>query len=588
MAAIGRSSHALFFDGVTDSVVLPQGSFNSVGLELPEGVKSPIGVLSGSPRDDEIINQMGKYTSALCIEAWVIPDCGGIIAQKEGQFKLQIGNVDTAGPAIFTVQVEGENGLEAIRLTTATDASTRYSGTVYPTFDGGIHDSYNRFIGSSNDATNLNINHRPLMHIVAGIKDNYVVLFINGELMAKAPMPNNGRLGRSSEHIYLGGKGGEFRGTIESIHFSNRIRDEVTTAIAPLASFNTMGLYRFEEPIDIIENTYTITALGSDSSSVYSAAADGTTTTITVSAAEAQALILKLTGKAHSTFASSIVDFTAKPYSMGNYKVVNYVSSPGSASTMAVPHVPYNLLINPGAINQNTQKPNQKPPERVRLHGINGSTGVLTVSSIHVDFDNMATSAFGSIGLRGVLHDRTANVDDYFVVIASDLLIDNGTGQPYQPPHYGSQIFDTTGQMILDESQQSRHGLIYSSKMATTTNSPTNPFAVVWPTTLDELYQIGHSGRHYFSHVKGHEFMRRYPKPHQEIVDQSIDGSSDITELVYEPSFTGLEDLIKVNSRVDIYHEQATSGVVSIVNSTDAGSVYDNGLPTSAAEMIAL
>ena len=589
MVAIRRSSHAYFFDGVSDSVIIPQGRFNNVGQELPEGPYSPISILGESPhgtKDRTDITQRNTFDFG--IEAWVIPDCGGIVASCDDQFKLELGNVDTAGPATFSIFVESEMGREIIKLTTAVDATTRYSGTVYPTFDGGIHDSYNRFIGASNDATNLNIHHRPLTHIVAGISKNKVLLYVNKQLMASAEMPKNGRIARSNNHLYLGGKGGEFRGIIESVHFTNLFTGELPNDTIPLVTEKTRALYRFEEPIEVDNSEYTIIGLGSDTSSVYSAATDGTTTTIRVSTAEAEAMILKMTGKAHTTFASSTVDFTATPYSMGSYKVVNYVSSPGTASTMAVPHVPYNLLINPGAINRDTQKPNQKPPERVRLHSINAGTGVLTVSSIHVDFDNMATSAFGSIGLRGVLHDRTIAVDDYFVVLGADLLVDNGTGKPYQPSHMGSQVIDTTGQMILDESFFVQHGMVYSSQLATTTNSPTNPYAVVWPTTLDTLYQVGHSGRHCYSHVVGHPFLRRLPNATSEVHDQTIDGTSDISTLMYDNTQRGLKNSLPINARLDLFNNEGMMTIKGKKNSEKVDTMVDNGLPASKKEMIAI
>lgn len=91
-----------------------------MGQELPEGPYSPITILGNSPhgtRDFTDVSPKGTFDFA--IEAWVIPDCGGIIASCEGQFKLEIGNVDTAGPATFTINVEGKNGNEPIKLTTA-------------------------------------------------------------------------------------------------------------------------------------------------------------------------------------------------------------------------------------------------------------------------------------------------------------------------------------------------------------------------------------------------------------------------------------------------------------------------------------
>jgi hypothetical protein len=49
--------------------------------------------------------------------------------------------------------------------------------------------------------------------------------------------------------------------------------------------------------------------------------------------------------------------------------------------------------------------------------------------------------------------------------------------------------------------------------MAISSIDTDNPFAVTWPSHLDELFQVGHSGRHALSHIVGHEYMRRFPTP---------------------------------------------------------------------------
>ena len=67
MVGIRRSSHAYFFDGVSDSVVIPQGRFNSVGQELPEGPYSPITKLGNSPhgtRDFTDVTPKGTFDFA--------------------------------------------------------------------------------------------------------------------------------------------------------------------------------------------------------------------------------------------------------------------------------------------------------------------------------------------------------------------------------------------------------------------------------------------------------------------------------------------------------------------------------------------
>ena len=178
----------------------------------------------------DIVSINDKTTADFVIEAWVVlPDCGGIIAHREGQFTLEMGTVDTPGPAVFSVNVESLQGPSAFRLATAYDASTRWDGIVYLQQEhGGIHDSYNRYDTSNyGDATNLNFNNRPLCHVVAGINKNRVFLAVNGEIVSEQDIPPETRLARSTEHVVLGGKGGEFRGAIEAIHFSNEFDENV-------------------------------------------------------------------------------------------------------------------------------------------------------------------------------------------------------------------------------------------------------------------------------------------------------------------------------------------------------------------------
>ena len=569
MVAIGRSSNAMFFDGVSDSVIIPQGRFTSTGVENNNGHKLMTKTLQGS---GDIASINDKSMSDFIIETWVVPDCGGVVAHRDGQFTLEFGTVDTPGPAVFTLYIESTQGPSYVRLATAYDETTRWNGIIYPQQNhGGIHDSYNRYdTGTYGEATNLNFKNRPLYHIVAGINKRKVFLAVNGEIVSQQDIAEGVRMARSTSPVYLGGKGGEFRGAIESIHFSNEFDENMLQPSMPVKGETTSALFRFEEPLDIVENTYDFTAYGS---------AGGTT--ITVSTTIAQSLIERLTGKSYDS-ANPTTNFLASPYSMGNYKVVDYYTTPATPTTLAIAHTPYNLLINPGAINRNTQKPNQKPPERVRLHSINGSTGVITVSSIHVDFVN------GTGGLRGVLHPRTTDVDNYFVVVGADLLIDNGTGKPYQPPHYGTQIFDKTGQMIIDESIRTNHGLVYSSRMATTTNDPNNPFAVVWDSSIDELFQVGHSGRHTFSHIVGHEYMRKYPKPTELTIDQQVDGSADIVQMAYDSNTRNLDEMFVMNSLIDFYAETADMPINRIENSSSVASIKHNGLPTSVRELIAI
>ena len=74
MVGIGRTSHAVFFDGVSDSILIPQGRFTNVGQETPDGTKSPMGILNKTGRGTDATTSINaKGNTGLCIEAWVVP-----------------------------------------------------------------------------------------------------------------------------------------------------------------------------------------------------------------------------------------------------------------------------------------------------------------------------------------------------------------------------------------------------------------------------------------------------------------------------------------------------------------------------------
>ena len=546
MPVISNINHAFLFDGVTDSIIIPQGNSSTDNTSR--------GLFNSNPNSgsDETLN----VTNQVTIEAWVVPDCGGVIIEKEGVFSLSLGNVDTPGPATFSLILSNasDNQVELINLTTAKNTTNGYDGTIFPpsTF-GGIHDSYNRFNSSYDDATSLNLNHRPLMHILATLNSKKVQLYVNGILLAEKVLYNDSYvLLENNNPIYIGGKGGKFRGIMEAIHVSSSFTNDMVQGEVPTPRDNTLLLYRFEEPIAPIETVYSLTS-----------SASATSTTFNITSIDAASLATKLTGVSQTT---GVVDFTISPFSSGNYAVTQ--STKSATTSHSIPHVPYNILLNPNSINLDTLKPNQVPPERVRLESINVDTGAITISSIHLDF------AVNSNGKRGLLHSYSTS--DKFIILSADLLIDSGTSRPYQPPHYSSQAIDRTGQMVMDESVFENHGFVYSSNMATTVNDTNNPFAVSWPTTLDDGYQIGHSGRHTKNHVKGHTFLRMLPRAEREIIDLKGGGQVDLIDIVYDNTREGIKDQIPVNSEVDVYRDAGTYNIQNVINSSTVNAVYND------------
>lgn len=577
-----QSNHALFFDGVSDSVIIPQGSFSKLGRDYDSDNKSSSDIVDTSSQ-----GHIGKgaisdvFGKGLAIEAWVVPDCGGVILTKEGQFRLSIGSVDTPGPVEFEVNIESPaTGKMKVFVRTALPETNNFDGHVYPvTTFGGLDDSYNRFDGSKDKATSLSLNQRPLYHIVAALNNDSAEIYVNGALMSQQRIPKGAQVLENDSHVYIGGKGGEFRGVIESIHVSSSFTDEMVTRNPALVTEKTISLFRFEEPVSTFDTVYTINSI--DSTYSDSGLTENDLTAITIPTADAQSLANLLTGKTVTDY----VDFTVSPYSTGNYSVIDRFTTPGTTNKRSIPHVPYNLLINPGSINQDTKKPNGKPPERVRLHRINVTTGEMLVSSIHLDFANSTNGD----GLRPILHSThtSANGANSFVVIASDYLIENGTGRPYQPPHLSTQLIDRTGQMLIDEGDFEQHALVYSSRMATTANSPDNPFKVTWPADIDELFQVGHSGRHTLNHVEGHHYLRTMPRANDEALDQQA-GNSDILTVMYDETAKGIDKLFPINSKVDYYREIAHFEIIDVVNSSPVHEIVTNGLTGGNKKLISI
>ena len=145
---LGQNTHAFLFDGVSDSIIIPYSGFHREGVPDKDGSSSSGTINTNFPSSRK---SPLSPPANLGIDAFVIPDCGGIIASQEGRFKLEMGSVDTPGPAIFTVF--GKTYSVPVGYTIATarlnSDETRYLGHTYPEHTDTAFNSYNLFISSS-------------------------------------------------------------------------------------------------------------------------------------------------------------------------------------------------------------------------------------------------------------------------------------------------------------------------------------------------------------------------------------------------------------------------------------------------------
>tara|TARA_R100001509_G_scaffold158855_1_gene124576 strand:+ start:968 stop:16339 length:15372 start_codon:yes stop_codon:yes gene_type:complete len=535
MAVITLSNHAMFFNGVSDSIVCPQGDFTKTGhkRELYGGVARSSAPVLQDGDGHRFANANNQTLDKFTVEAWVSPDCGGVIASKAGLFELSMGTVNAPGVASF--KVEFTNGVTAIAS----------SANNYPTAAAS-------FISNN---VGYNVGQRELYHISGEFNGEQVKLYVNGELMASHKMNKKYKCSLNDQDLFIGGKGGEYRGYIESLHWKSDVSTMESRA-KPLMKVNsTIGLWRFEEPVEVDDDEFYITSN-----------VNAGDTTITIGATACQKMYELVSGKSDPLLTTYTLE------SLGNYQVANPTHSLG-ARVISVAHTPFNLIINPTATDTLTGLPNNSAPERVRLKQIS-PLGAITVESIHLDF-----SVSTDTGARGVLHSRTAfdtsnnfANDSMMVLVRSDLLIDSETGKPYQRLGTSSQAIDRTGAMVIDESPNEFHGFIYSRSLAVgNTFSPAS-----W--SIAERFKTGHTGRHKHTQKEGHSFLRLLPPIHEQELTRTIDGISDDALITFAGSYVGLKDAIPINSKAAVSHTATNARIMELRTSATTNGVVRNGL----------
>lgn len=562
MSVMNKASHAMFFNGISDGIVVPTAQFNAIGKALPTGEKS-FGMLhtldaSGIQiPETNPLQALGNFT----VEAWIIPDCGGVVFEVEDVMRLKVGDVSAPGPATFTVNLRSiENDSQAhFTLSSAEEIKghdgtiVEYQGLTYPRHGIDAHGSYNPFLTTSDDVTAFNLGHRELMQITVTFSGREISMHINGDLVVSRTLDELYILQPTSGRIFLGGRGGEFRGTIEAIHWQQGAAESARNAHGPVSNDGTLGLWRFEEPVDPLPNVLTLPTVSASNSA----------STITIGTTDAQTIVDAITGKTGETS----VDLTVSPYSYGSYSTARYQS--GSNTTVKIPQVPYNILINPLGYSRTTGKANNLPPERVRLTAVNATAGTITVESIHLDYDASVAN-----GRRGLLHTRASTSD--YVLVSGDCLVDSGTGAPFQPEGTATQFKHRASQVIIDEGPLANHGIVFSMQMATDTTDDFNKFAAAF--TPDAGFQIGHTARHTLNHVPGHPFMGITPQPIRETVTQTVDGVADEFVVTYSGQHADIKSQIPTNSEITVHDAHAPVEIKGLNSRSISFQAVENGL----------
>jgi len=237
-------------NGTTDGLVVPTGAFKERGVKKnrPAYSFSPTTEYSNSTRTgrEHIPNEtnpLNTLRGAFTIDAYVVPDMGGMVVSKDGQFSLQVGNPfgvydpvngTQAGPISFTI-ISGGN---SFTVETSFSIDTFLPSTMHKYGDNRLKPQDYTF------------NKQPLMMVTAQFDTHGLKLFMNTALVAELSFGGDSRLmDQKSSDLFIGGKGGEYRGLIESIRIS---RGTVAPKLEPLTNIDEcIGFWDFNDDIEI-------------------------------------------------------------------------------------------------------------------------------------------------------------------------------------------------------------------------------------------------------------------------------------------------------------------------------------------------
>ena len=216
MTVITDAGHAMFFNGVSDAVVIPNGIFAKTGKNLPQGGKSFSHIQN---LEQSEVNTNNTLTiNDFTIEAWVIPDQGGVVFEYENLLKLSVGNPTTVGPLALEISLRSVDGGESYKETIST-ASPRinrdgdisgWDGLVYPSDTMSAMGSHRSYTGGTQNVSALTLGHRELLHIVVKFTGKKLTMYVNGDIVASRKFQEAHQLLIDSGRIVLGGRGGEF------------------------------------------------------------------------------------------------------------------------------------------------------------------------------------------------------------------------------------------------------------------------------------------------------------------------------------------------------------------------------------------
>ena len=613
MGVVRFHGKALRLNGFTDGLVVPTGKYKEAGIDLrPNEFAASIkatkshATKTGRKHIESLSNPLNAIRGAFTLDAYIIPDYGGVIIEKPGSFRLSYGNPFSTGKLLFEVHTSDR----PYTVSSAFDVSVKTSS------NSGVYSSSS----NAHRPQDITSGQQGLVLVSAQYTQEEIKCFINGDLVAEINLGGEGGLlQESSSDIFIGGRGGEFRGIIESVRINQSI--DVPTIEPLVRTENTVGLWKFDDEYDIPDVYFfdnarpgathqgrdgpdnhdglldvPMVGIGYDFNTThfkirdYSANPGGPTDRYT--ALEKLAALtqgIPLDEVKDQTWYASTLDLTDQAYFTGVSStvlnaVINHAGTSPSTGIITPPDS-QNVRFSDGNVlatsSTSTLNPSINRIERIRITGLDFANNRINCTSVHLANDAANGTIENFPTTQGHLFAHTDNTPVYFTIGKADLLVDPGntevsgsvSNQRRRKRDTYTLAQYTQGQRFTDDSGFSNDAYFFSTKSRSTASTDAN--------TLYEPSETyaGMGAVTSYSFVEGDFYLKMLPSPDEQSVKQTIQGIANTFH--YTNENVAIQSLVSENERVRVTEPTYHGEISNIINKATTLSATDSGSSSS-------
>ena len=608
MGIVKFHGKALRLNGYTDGLVVPTGKFRESGVDLRDtafsaSIKSTKSNATkiGRMHIESKSNPLNVLRGAFTIDAFIIPDYGGVIIEKPGAFRLSYGNPFSEGKVVFDLYAE-----ERIF-----SISTSFNAPVKTQSNSGVFSSSD----NAHRPQDLTLGEQGLILVTAQFTQREIKIFLNAELVATYNLGGESSFLRdSTSDIFIGGQGGEFRGIIESVRINHGIMNPTLEPL--LKSEKTVGIWDFDDEHDIPEVYFfdnarpgtpmqgrdgpdthdgllekPMVAIGYDFNTTYfrlrdypanPGGADDRYSALEKLAALTQGI--ELEEVKNQSWSATTLDLTKDTYFTGVKStvlnaVINHSGTSPITGVITPPDTKKIQFSNATVLSTSstdTLNPSINRIERIRITSLDFANDRVYCSSVHLANDAANGTIDNFPETQGHLFAHTNDTPIWFTMGNADLLLDPGnsevnagvSNQRTRAKDTFTLAQFTQGQRFGDKSGYANDAYFFSVKSRSTSSTNANTLYGV-STSYGGMGAVTS-----YSLIEGDFFLKMLPAPDEQRVKQTIQGIANT--FTYVSDDLRIQSIVSENERVKITEPTFYGEVLKVINKTNSVGAVDS------------